>query len=681
MYNALFQPLRIGPKLLKNRLFAASHGVGFGYRDPDAMLAIRKMKAEGGWAAVATEQTEIHPTSDLSPYSGLRAWDADDLPVISAVSKAIQGGGALSAIELCHSGLNVSNLGTREVPIGPTALPTQQYLPAIPEPFYAREMSLADIEAFRQWHIAATKLSIKAGYDIVLVFAMGTLSLLHQFLNPRLNRRRDKYGGSLENRARLLIEVLDDTRAVLGKSAALGVRLSVADLLGDPKGPPEALYQLLNGKADFWDLSFFRGGVLASGSGRSDFDGDAYLHSLEAAREVFETPLTTTRFFDTPDAMNAAVKSGLIDFVTVARQSISDPFFPQKLAAGELEAIRPCIKCNICVSGDLSYVPVSCTQNPAFGEEWRRGWHPEIPKISKRRKRVMVIGAGSAGLEASLRLSERGHKVTLLEQNKTVGGRVNFIAQLPGLDRWHQVVDYRLKRLLCQSEVALKTDQLVTLDWVINQAQGYDHIALATGAKWRLDVVDRTTTRPLATDGSLPIYPPTKAINLSSGKTLIFDLEHYQIASQLALLRQAAGDLVTLATPCAEIAPWTHKTMEQQSVQAKLLRAGIQIVPHVNLSRLTRGEAELRCVFTDRAKRASYDRVILVGLRQPSNMKYALEKTRSLNGQWTAIGEADVPGTVGQSVRSGFKFALEFEEAVATEVKRTRPLVGKTQRE
>ena len=149
-FDVLFEPVKIGPISAKNRFFQVPHCNGMGYRDISALAMMRQVKAEGGWAVVCTEEVEIHPTSDVTPYVEGRLWDDRDIPAHARVAEAIHDGGALAGIELAHSGLAVANLGTREVPMGPSDLPVLSA-----HPVQARSMSKADIATLRAWHRAA----------------------------------------------------------------------------------------------------------------------------------------------------------------------------------------------------------------------------------------------------------------------------------------------------------------------------------------------------------------------------------------------------------------------------------------------------------------------------------------------------------------------------------------------
>src|ERR1700722_2545001 len=225
-YDVLFEPVQLGPVRAKNRFFQVPHCNGMGYRDPTAQAAMRNIKAEGGWAVVCTEQVEIHPTSDITPFIELRIWDDKDLPSLSLIADAIHDGGALAGIELCHNGLNAPNLYSRETPLAPHHLPVMSYGY---EPVQARMMTKADIADLRRWHRDAVTRALRAGYDLVYVYAGHSFGGIEHFLSPRYNQRTDEYGGSALNRMRLLREILEDTVETAGGRAAVACRISVEE--------------------------------------------------------------------------------------------------------------------------------------------------------------------------------------------------------------------------------------------------------------------------------------------------------------------------------------------------------------------------------------------------------------------------------------------------------------------
>ena len=445
-YAILFEPVQIGPVTARNRFYQVPHCNGMGYRDPSAVAEMRGVKAEGGWAVVCTEQVEIHPTSDINPFIELRLWDDNDIPMLARMAGRIHDHGALAGIELAYNGLNGPNLYGREVPMAPTALPVASFTY---DPVQARGMDLADIRNIRRWHRNAALRGRRAGFDLVYVYAGHALGFFHHFLSRRYNHRTDEYGGSLENRVRLLREILIETKEAVGESCAVPCRISLDELMG-PDGlertEVEDVIGMLAELPDLWDVCL-AGWENDSQTSRFAPEGiqEEYFRNV---RNLTTKPVVGVGRYTSPDRMASLVRKGLLDLIGCARPSIADPFLPKKIEQNRLEDIRECIGCNICVSGDFTMSPIRCTQNPAMGEEWRRGWHPERIRPRESDRPVLVIGGGPTGMEAAQMLGKRGYDVALAESGKELGGRVLREASLPGLAAWIRVRDYRQQQIV-----------------------------------------------------------------------------------------------------------------------------------------------------------------------------------------------------------------------------------------
>ncbi|MEM7429888.1 MAG: hypothetical protein AAF441_27785, partial [Pseudomonadota bacterium] len=232
-YDILFEPVRIGPVTAPNRFYAVPHATGHGHTAPNGAIGVREMKAQGGWGVVSMQITEIGPDSDFANHPMERLWDESDVPAHARSVERIKRHGALASIELGHGGQRVKNFTSGLPVLGPSDLPVIR-----PEyPVQARAMDKADIRAFRENHKRAARVARDAGYDIIYVYAAHNLSILSHFLSPYINQRTDEYGGSFENRLRLLREVLEDTRDAVGHDRAVALRFSVEDT--DPLPPAE----------------------------------------------------------------------------------------------------------------------------------------------------------------------------------------------------------------------------------------------------------------------------------------------------------------------------------------------------------------------------------------------------------------------------------------------------------
>jgi dimethylamine/trimethylamine dehydrogenase len=665
-HDVLFEPVQIGPITARNRFFQVPHCSGMGYRDPSAEAAMRRVKAEGGWAVVCTEQVEIHPTSDITPFIELRLWSDEDLPALELIATAIHDGGALAGIELAHNGMNSPNLTTREPPLGPVHLPVATWSH---DPVQARAMTKSDIASLRRWHRDAVRRSLAAGYDLVYVYAGHGLSTIQHFLSPRYNTRTDEYGGSVRNRARLLRELLADTREAVEGKAAVACRITVDELIGHAGITHAEIEEIIGDLAELPDLWDFVLGSWEEDSVTSRFGPEAgqepYVRGL---KQLTTKPVVGVGRFTSPDTMARQVREGVLDLIGAARPSIADPFLPRKIEQGQVEDIRECIGCNICVSGDFTMSPIRCTQNPAMGEEFRRGWHPERIRPRQSSARVLIVGAGPAGLEAARALGQRGYEVVLTEASRELGGRVAAESRLPGLHAWKRVVEYREQQLRRMPGVEIYLQSRMSADDILEY--GFDHVAVATGACWRRDGVGRWHTHPIPVEGSPQVLTPDDLMagqRPAGSRVLVFDDDHYYLGAVLAELLAAEGYQVQLVTPAASVSDWTANTLELVKVRQRVMRAGITVEPNRTVLRLEKADAITGCVFTGEERPAGADAVVLVTARLPDDGLYTELLARK--PEWKqagissvyAIGDAWAPATIAAAVWAGRRYAEELD--------------------
>ena len=665
-YSILFEPVQIGPVTAKNRFYQVPHCSGLGHLRPRAEAAMRAMKAEGGWAVVSNQETEIHPSSDLSPYSENRLWDDRDIPALSLITEGVHKHGALAAIQLVHNGLHAPNLQTR----APVLAPVDHSLSII-YPKQARAMDKKDIAEFRRWHRKAALRAKQAGFDIVYVYAGHRMTLPLHFLLPQINTRSDEYGGCLENRARLLRELLEDTHEAVGDQCAVALRICVDELVGDDglqaHEEGRAVVELLSELPDLWDVNISNWSNDSATSRYAPQEG-YQLQYMEFVKTLTSKPVVGVGRYTSPDLMVKLIKHGVLDFIGAARPSISDPFLPNKIAEGRIEQIRECIGCNICASSDILGVPIRCTQNPTMGEEWRRGWHPESIPAKAKESEALVIGAGPAGLECTLQLARRGYHVTLAEAEKNLGGRALKESHLPGLSAWRRVVDNRVYALKQLANVNLYTHSPLTAEEVLSLE--IPNVFVATGAHWRSDGVGRTSRIPVQSDGSIAVLTPNELLlgkRPPSGPVLVYDDDQCYVASSIAEMLIKEGWSVIFATPAAMVSPWTENTMEQHRIQSDLIKLGARIVTNHKLTALNASNARLECIYSGTSLGFACSGMVTVTerLRETQLYQELLLHNRSSENisHLELIGDAASPGLIADAVYQGHMAARNFEVA------------------
>ncbi|WP_397541920.1 oxidoreductase [Roseovarius salis] len=662
-YDILFEPVQIGPVTAPNRFYQVPHCNGMGHQYPSSMAEMRGVKAEGGWGVVNTEECEIHYSSELSGVIESRLWDDRDIPVLAKMCDKVHAHGALAGIELTHLGMHAANNYSREIPMAPSARPID-----LMEPVQARAMDKSDIRALRRMHREAALRARKAGFDIIYVYAGHDMTTLMHFLSRGLNDRTDEYGGPLENRVRLLREVLEDTKEAVGDTCAVALRLAVDEMAGDDglrsDGEGREIVEMLAELPDLWDVNV---SGWENDSATSRFSDEGYQNDyISFVKSVTTKPVVGVGRFTSPDTMVSLVKKGVLDLIGAARPSIADPFLPKKIDEGRVEDIRECIGCNICVSGDFLIHPMRCTQNPTMGEEWRRGWHPERIAPKAADESVLIIGAGPAGLEAARALGQRGYEVTLAEAGSEVGGRAAVESRLPGLSAWKRVADYRAYQISQMGNVALYLDSPLSAGDVLDF--GADHVAIATGARWASHGIGRHNRTAIPTADDARVLTPDDICGDAApdGPVVIFDDDHYYMGGLMAERLRGNGFEVTYVTPAADVSHWTHNTMEQGRIQTRLMEMGVTIVPLHNLSAIGAGHVTLECVYTGQRRDIACGTCIPVTMRTATDTLYhAVAEAaagRDATGTLTRIGDCLAPGTIAAAVYSGHKYARELGE-------------------
>jgi len=666
-YDILFEPVQIGPVTAKNRFYQVPHCTGLGWVRPRMVAALRGMKAEGGWGVVCTEYCSIHPASDDLPHPYASLWDKGDIKSHALMTEQVHEHDALAGVELWVGGSRSSNLFTHETAIDVDSRPN-----ATGVPYQTRAMDKTDIRELRRWHKNAALRAKEAGFDIVYVYATHDYLLSH-FLSAQSNNRMDEYGGSLENRVRLVRELIEETKEAVGDSCAVAVRFS-AEQGGGGDGNPvigehREMLEMLAELPDLWDINI---GDYTLEMGVSRFVQEGSLEAyMSYVKSITSKPVVTVGRFTSPDTMVSQVKRGIVDFIGAARPSIADPFLPKKIEQGRLDDIRECIGCNICYSGDSKATPIRCTQNPTISEEWRRGWHPE--KIDKKGSdsSVLVIGAGPAGLEAARALGQRGYHVLLAESERELGGRVTRESRLPGLSEWVRVRNHRTQQIHSMTNVEIYLESTMTVDDVL--ATEVDHVVVATGASWRADGVGLYAEIPISgLDAHEQVFTPDDIMSghLPTGTTIVYDDDHYYMGSVIAEKLRLESIPVNFVTPNSVVCNWGNMTAEQARVQKRLIDLGVNIIASHRLSSYEGQCAVLNCVYSEKEQNIDIESIVTVTSRHPNDtlfrelQNHKNEQPDSAPKSITRIGDCEAPAIIAGAVFSGHRYARELDTIV-----------------
>jgi dimethylamine/trimethylamine dehydrogenase len=676
-YDVLFDRIRIGPKVMRNRFYQTPHCTSFGVQRPGGQARLRGVKAEGGWAVVNTEYCSIHPESDDSPWVPARLWDESDVRNLSAMTAAVHEHGSLAGVQLWYGGVVGTSLETRLPARGASQIPSDDF------PTHScYEMTTGEIHELQNFYVAAARRAVAAGFDIVIVGAQEVDNIVAQFLMRFYNHRRDSYGGSLENRARFLLETVERVREAVSDSCAVAIRLCVDTLDGTDRGiraevEGRAVIEMADHLVDYWDVQ-----VGGWGSGHWDEDAQPSRFSTEnfqgpwlnKVRSATAKPLVGTGRFTSPDTMVNVIRSGQQDIIGAARPSIADPFLPKKIEAGRFDDLRECIGCNICVARFDQSSPIVCTQNPTMGEEYRRGWHPEhVPRARNSGLPVLIVGAGPAGLECAVTLGKRGFEhVHVVDAADGIGGTMRWIPRLPGLAEWSRVVDYRRLQLEKLANVDVIPGKELDVDGVLDY--GGAIVIVATGARWARDGLNWATHEPIRgvelQDDH--VVTPGEVVAGGSGvageRVVIYDCDGYFMGVSLAERLRGEGRGVTLITPFSSLAPYMEHTYEARRMEARLEALDVDQVLGTIIDEVLDDRVSLaRVIKADRRTTIPADAVVLVTQRLANDALYReLErahvrvKEAGIQAVYR-IGDCVVPRITADVIFDGHRLAREID--------------------
>ena len=665
----LFEPIALGPKTLPNRFYQVPHASGFGVEKPRTQAAFRAIKAEGGWGGVCVDYTAVSVEAEESPAVVALLWDDRDAAALQLTVDAVHEHGSLVGLELFHGGALSENGQSRALRVAPTQRMSEMFWGGL-----AKEMDDDDITRVqREWVEAATR-GRDVGFDIVYVYGAHGY-LLSQFFSTVLNRRTDGYGGSLANRGRFWLETLEKVRDAVGDDCAVATRIPVSGRDGLPGIEADDMLELISMASPLVDLFDVNVGLWEEDSGTSRYYPEGHERPwTDRGKQATDKPGVGVGRYTSADLMADIVRSGSLDIIGAARPAIADPFLPQKILEGRLDDVRECTGSNVCIAPEETFNHVGCVQNATAGEEYRRGWHPELfTRAANADRAVLVVGAGPAGMECAMVLGRRGFEaVHLVDAADEVGGRLRWTRRLPTLGDWGRIADHRAIQLGKLDGVEVVLGRRLSVDDVLDY--GAQLVVVATGSTWRGDGVQPHHLEPIAgADASLPhVLTPEQLVldgkRPPGPRVVVYDADGYYVGAGSAELLALDGYDVHLVTPFPVVSPVSDASLEGDFLRRHLHERGITVHRGVTVTACdtagVRGVDEF-----EESWSLACDGVVLVTQQRPvDDLLLGLQARRD---EWQssgleavyAIGDCVAPRPISESVFDGHRLAREIDSA------------------
>lgn len=427
LYPHLFAPIRIGNLRLKNRIIAAPTSPSMittdGHFTPE-MNAYLEEKALGGAAVVTYGEAIPHSRTGKSHNKQLQLDSFGVKQMMKESTAAIHNAGGYANIQLSHGGMYGGlasvggDIGCCEIAYGPSDM----MMPAGPVKEMPKSLIYEIVDSYKK----AAKLCKDCGYDMVMVHAAHGW-LFSQFLSPVINQRKDEFGGSLENRARFLMMVLDAVREAVGPRFPIECRLSGDDMADNGLNQQDCIEvaKLIEDKVDLFNISCGNHedpAMFCRTHPSSFFPRGVNVYLAAEIKKHVSKPVACVGSLNDPAQMEEIIASGQADLVEIARGLVADPYLPKKALEGRANDINPCLRCYECFGETGKSETVKCTVNPTQGQQLFCKTDPE--KAPEEKKRVLVAGGGPAGMEAAITAAARGHEVTLVEKADRLGGNL-----------------------------------------------------------------------------------------------------------------------------------------------------------------------------------------------------------------------------------------------------------------
>jgi len=656
-FKYLFTPLKIGTLTVRNRIVSTGHGTQLAESHlPSERLAYyHAERAKGGVGLIVMEGTSIHPTNVDGDHM-MFGFDERAIPEFKRVADMVHEYGAKIFGQLHHRGIHNYSDHSRLPVLGPSDVPGVLNLET------PKEMEIEDIEEIIEAYGKTANNFKESGVDGVEIHSAHSY-LPMQFLSPLYNKRKDEYGGSLENRMRFLLRVVDHVRKTVGQSFTVGIRISSDELIpggltiDDMKIVAKRLEE--TGKIDFIDV--------AMGSHHTYsfiiapmYVPPGYEVSFTAQiKEVVGLPVFIVGRVTDPVLAESILAEGKADMVAMTRALIADPELPNKAREGRLDDIRACVgDMQDCVGMLLKGRGIGCIQNPAVSKE--KEWGIGTLKPTEKRKRVLVVGGGPAGMEAARVAALRGHEVILYEKEQELGGQVNLAAKLPGREEISQVarwLELQLKKLgvkvILGKEVTPEVVDEVKPDAVV-VATGAEHVKTGfTGFLPQLQYIPGSEQENVVTPEAI-----LKGQVKAGKKVVILDEDGFIVPLGIAELLASEGSHVEVLTFLTHVGGYLD-FINRGIVYRRVLNLGVKLSPLTYMKEISGNNVVAYNIYTREERRIEgVDTVMLATRRKANNELY--EQLKGRVAELYAVGDCVAPRRIGMAIYEGQKIGRQL---------------------
>ena len=612
-FKHLFSPFKIGNLEIPNRVFMSPHGmVGLGI-GTDAQVGYFEARAKGGCGFMVIASCQVVPAPLVPPGWFIEAYNRDHIPAIKKIVDAAHKHGSKIAVQGVWMQADPSQAQASGGAPHTVLSDTQP-----------RSMTVAEIKDLAEAHIVAAQHAEEAGAD-GFEFPIGGGAGMQSFTSPLYNKRTDEYGGSLENRMRIVTEIVDGIRERCKPDFVVGLAVNADDTTLGGEGLSEglAMCKLLSdsGKVD-WLRITARGQKpqMTHYHYPSSYLGEQGTHVYAAAevKKVVDIPVVSGGRILNAAYGDQLIDEGKIDMIFVARSVIADPEWPNKSREGKGDEIRACI-------GDLEGCflrscighPVGCTVNPEIGSEFL----PE-PEKSDTPKHVVIAGGGPAGMQAAYDAARRGHKVTLLEKSDHLGGHVTLQSKLPGLEERSDIIRW-LELQIGKYDVDIKLNTQATSELI--KELGADSVIVTTGARYAKNGISKNQLEGVPGAELQHVLTPEDLLNdhaRTGNRIVVYDNTAYEVGPGIAELLADQGKEVFLVTIDSGMA-MSVTEIGINKVLAKRVLPKVTFLPQTAIGAIDPANVTLRHYSTgEETVLENVDNIIMVTSKPPEEALY-----------------------------------------------------------